>query len=241
MSALAIGAAERAGVDALAARFELPGMAAARLLELLELVACDPTAPTAVRDPETALRDHLADALVALELPELPSASSLADIGSGAGFPGLPLAIALPRAQIHLVESNGRKCEFIRRAIAATGLRNAFVVHARAESWTGGRGGMDVVTARAVAPLPVLAEYAAPLLRVGGSLVAWRGRRDPEGEAAAARAGAELGLQMREPASVRPYREAANRHLHLMTKVSDTPPRFPRRPGAAAKRPLGGV
>lgn len=241
MSALAIGPTARAGVDALAARFELPGTAAGRLLELLELVASAPAAPTAVRDPETALRDHLADSLVALELPELARASSLADIGSGAGFPGLPLAIALPTAEIHLVESNARKCEFIRRAIAATGLRNAFVVQARAESWTGGLGRMDVVTARALAPLPVLAEYAAPLLRVGGSLVAWRGRREPEGEAAAARAGAELGLEVREPVRVRPYREAANRHLHLITKVSDTPPRFPRRPGAASKRPLGRV
>ena len=102
-----------------------------------------------------------------------------------------------------------------------------------------GSGCCDLVTARALAPLAVVAEYAAPLLALGGTLVAWRGRRDPVDEAAAGRAAAELGLEAREPIHVEPYPGALHRHLHVMVKVAPTPDRFPRRPGVARKRPLG--
>jgi 16S rRNA (guanine527-N7)-methyltransferase len=84
-------------------------------------------------------------------------------------------------------------------------------------------------------------EYAAPLLRIGGSLVVWRGRRDPEAEAAGARAASELGLEVREPESVDPYPGAEHRYLHLVLKVKETPCGFPRREGVARKRPLGAV
>jgi 16S rRNA (guanine527-N7)-methyltransferase len=177
---------------------------------------------------------------VALELEVVRRARSVADIGTGAGFPGLPLAAAVPEAEIDLVESNVRKTEFVRRVIAAADLANARAVSARAESWPEGLGRFDVVTARALAPLEVVAEYAAPLLRIGGTLVAWRGRRDPEAEARAAVAAEALGLEVRAVRPVRPYPAAENRHLHLMSKVRETPPRFPRRPGMARKRPLGG-
>ena len=101
---------------------------------------------------------------MALELAEVRGATAIADLGAGAGFPGLPLAIALPGAQVRLVESNGRKCAFIAGAIEACELPNAMPVHARAESWPEGLGACDLVTARALAPLAVVAEYAAPLL-----------------------------------------------------------------------------
>ena len=128
----------------------------------------DPLAPTSMRDPTQALNDHLADSLVALELAEVRAASRIADLGAGAGLPGLPLAIALPSAEVDLVESNRRKCEFIARAAGACGLSNVEVVNRRAEEWPEGIGRFDLVTARALAPLPVVAEYAAPLLRIGG-------------------------------------------------------------------------
>lgn len=208
---------------------------------LLERVAGDPEAPTTVTDRAGILRDHLADSLVALELPEVRDASAIADLGAGAGFPGLPLAIALPGARVSLVESNGRKCAFIAAAIEATSVTNAAAVHARAESLPDGLEASDLVTARALAPLAVVAEYAAPLLAAGGSLVAWRGRRDPEDEAAAARAAAELGLEPGTVTRVEPYPGALHRHLHVMRKVAPTPNRFPRRPGMARKRPLGGA
>jgi len=234
---------KRSGLDrvivGLVERYGLPGPGAAQLEALVECVATHPEAPTTVTDRPGILRDHLADSLVALELPVVRRATTIADLGAGAGFPGLALATALPSAQVRLVESNGRKCAFIAEAIDAAGIRNAEVVHARAESWPEGRETCDLVTARALAPLPVVAEYAAPLLINGGALVAWRGRRDPEDEAAGARAAAELGLHAAEPVHVEPYAGALHRHLHVMVKVAPTPSRFPRRPGMARKRPLG--
>jgi 16S rRNA (guanine527-N7)-methyltransferase len=227
-------------LDSLAERYALSGAQRGQLDALIEAVAGDPEAPTTVSDRDGILRDHLADSLVALELPEVRAATAIADLGAGAGFPGLPLAIALPGAQVSLVESTGRKCAFIARAIEACALSNATAVHARAESWPEGLGSCDLVIARALAPMAVVAEYAAPLLALGGWLVAWRGRRDPEDEAAAGRAAAELGLQTGPVVAVAPYVGALHRHLHLMHKVTPTPDRFPRRPGMARKRPLGG-
>lgn len=230
---------EAVSVAGLAERHGLPQGAAARLRALVDLVAMDAAAPTTVTDPPGIVRDHLADSLVALELEVVRSAGVIADLGAGAGFPGLPLAVALPRAEVFLVESNGRKCEFIRRAAAVCGAGNAVAVHARAEGWAEGLGRCDVVVARALAPLAVVAEYAAPLLRPGGTLVAWRGRRDAADEAQGARAAAELGLDPAPPIRVEPYPGALHRHLHCLVKVSPTPARFPRRPGMARKRPLG--
>jgi 16S rRNA (guanine527-N7)-methyltransferase len=111
----------------------------------------------------------------------------------------------------------------------------------RAEDWAraDGAAAYEAVTARAVAPLAVLAEYAAPLLAPGGALIAWKGARDRDEEAAAARAAAELGLEPRPALSVEPYSGSRNRHLHVYLKVRDTPARFPRRAGMATKRPLG--
>jgi 16S rRNA (guanine527-N7)-methyltransferase len=225
----------------LVGRYALPASAGLRLEALLTTLTDDPHAPTTLRDPLTAVRDHLADSLVALELPVVATAKRIADLGAGAGLPGLPLAIALPGATVALVESNGRKCEFIERARAACAATNAAVVHARAEEWTDGRDACDLVTARALAPLAVVAEYAAPLLTLGGALVAWRGRRDGADEQTGARAAAELGLQVRPPLAVIPYPGALHRHLHVLVKTSPTPQRFPRRPGMARKRPLGAV
>src|SRR6185312_15202410 len=120
------------------------------------------------------------------------------------GFPGLVLAVALPDATVTLVESVGKKCEFLRRTAHDVGLENVAVVQGRAEDWQAGIGTQDVVTGRALAPLNVLAEYAAPLLRAGGALVAYKGRRDPSEEAAAATAAALLGLEVQEPVRVTP-------------------------------------
>jgi 16S rRNA (guanine527-N7)-methyltransferase len=183
---------------------------------------------------------HVADSLVALQLPEVRRARAIADLGSGGGFPGLVLAAALPDARVALVESAARKCDFLRRAAAAAGLINAEVVHARAEAWPAGIGAHDLVTARALAPLPVVLEYAAPLLRRGGAAVAWKGRRDPAEEADGAAAAAILGLSEPSTHAVPPSEATRERQLYLSSKVSDTPPNYPRRPGMASKRPLRG-
>jgi 16S rRNA (guanine527-N7)-methyltransferase len=221
-------------------RYGLPADDADQLREIVELVASDPHAPTTVRAPRGIVEDHLADSLVGLELPEIRTASRIADLGSGAGFPGVPLAIALPDARVSLVESASRKRDFIARLATACGATNAEAVHARVEEWHAGIGSCDAVVARALSAPDVVAEYAAPLLRTGGTLVLWRGRRDPEAEAAGARAAAVLGLEVGRITPVHPYPGAEHRHLHVYTKAAATPVRFPRRPGVARKRPLGG-
>ena len=226
-------------VAPLVARWGLESAAAEQLAAMLDVLEDDATAPTSVRASREAADAHLADSLVALELDVVRRARRIADLGSGAGFPGLALAAALPDAHVALVESGERKSAFLGRAIAAAGVPNAEVVHARAEAWPGGSEAHDLVTARALAALPVVVEYAAPLLAVGGALVAWRGRRDREAEAAAGRAAAEVALEPVEIRHVEPYPAARDRHLHVFRKTGSTPPGFPRRPGIARKRPLG--
>jgi 16S rRNA (guanine527-N7)-methyltransferase len=231
---------EQLRIEDLANRYQLSDIASDQLLRLLELLVCDPLAPTALRDPTEVLERHLADSLIALEcVAAIRTASRIADLGAGAGAPGLPLAIALPEAEVALVESQARKCRFIERTIVSCRVGNARCVHIRAESWRSGLGCFDMVTARALASLSVVAEYAAPLLRVGGTLVAWRGRRDPQAELAGAAAASALGLEVAAPIPVTPYLGSEHRHLHLMKKICGTPARFPRRPGMAHKRPLG--
>jgi 16S rRNA (guanine527-N7)-methyltransferase len=139
---------------------------------------------------------------------------------------------------VTLVESVGRRCAWLERAIAVMGLTNAGVVNARAEEWTSGLGANDLVTARALAGLNVLVEYAAPLLADDGALVAWKGRRDPVEEADGEAAAAALGMAAREIARVQPFPDARDRHLYLYLKVCSTPNGYPRRPGMASKRPL---
>ncbi|MGZ4279119.1 MAG: 16S rRNA (guanine(527)-N(7))-methyltransferase RsmG [Solirubrobacteraceae bacterium] len=222
----------------LAARHGLPAVAEDRLAVLLGLVAAEPAAITTVRDPAEGVDAHVADSLVALDLPVVRSARRVADLGSGGGFPGLALAIALPAAHMALVESVGRKCAFLAAAVSELGLANVEVVNARAEAWPAGIGAHDLVVARALAPLPVLLEYAAPLLAPAGVLVAWKGRREPAEEADGAAAADALGMGAPEAISVDPFPRARDRHLYLSSKVSPTPRRYPRRPGMARKRPI---
>jgi 16S rRNA (guanine527-N7)-methyltransferase len=214
-------------------------------LPLLEALAAEADPQTTVSDPEAALEVHVADSLSGLEVSELSSARRIADIGAGAGFPGLVLALALPRAQVDLIESAGRKTAVVDRLIQAASIPNARSVTARAEDLArvpaalgGGRDAYDAVTARAVGPLAVLVEYAAPLLRADGVLVAWKGARDAGEEAAGATAAREVGMAVEEVLPVKPYPASANRHLHVFRKTSPTPDRFPRRAGMARKRPL---
>jgi 16S rRNA (guanine527-N7)-methyltransferase len=212
---------------------------------LLDALAAEPDPHTTVSDPKAARDVHVADSLSGLEVRELASARRIADIGAGAGFPGLVLAIALPRAQVDLVESVGRKTAVIGRLIRAAELSNARSITTRVEDFArvpealgGGREAYDAVTARAVGSLPVLVEYAAPLLREGGTLVAWKGRRGSVEEADGAAAASATGLTPTAVEPVRPWPEAEHRHLHLYLKVGLTPNRYPRRPGRASKRPL---
>jgi 16S rRNA (guanine527-N7)-methyltransferase len=185
-------------------RYGLPLATAESLAALLDLLAT-PEAPTSLHDPREGLRVHIADSLAGLDVDELRQAGVIADLGAGAGLPGLVLAAALARARVFLVESVGRKCDFLRQAADAMGLANVDVVRSRAEEWRDGLGTCDVVCARALAALPVLCEYAAPLLREGGVLVAWKGAVDDAESADAAAAAAHLGLVIEPVRAVVPF------------------------------------
>ena len=226
-------------LDSLGQRFGVPAAGVEALRAILALQAEDPTASTTVRDVEAAIDRHVADSLVALELPWVRGARRIADLGAGAGWPGLALAAALPEAQVALVESAIRHCRYLAKAVAVGGLENVVVVHARAEDWPEGLGAHDLVTARALASLPVVCEYAAPLLAEGGVVVAWKGAVESSEARAGAAAAAELGLAPVEVRRVEPYAEARDRTLHVFHKIAPTPARFPRRPGMAVKRPRG--
>src|SRR3954452_11695869 len=223
--------------EQIAERFGVSPEEAGRLARLLDHLA-SAEAPTSIKEPARSIDVHIADSLAGLEITEMLAASVIADLGSGAGLPGLVLASVVPDARVVLVESVGRKCDFARKAAAAMQLQNVEVVRARAEEWSDGRGRCDVVTARALASLPVLVEYAAPLLRTRGVLVAWKGAvGDQEADDARA-AASHLGLAPDTVRSVAPYDGSERRTLHVLRKIGDTPPGFPRRPGIATKRPL---
>jgi 16S rRNA (guanine527-N7)-methyltransferase len=224
----------------------------AALAKVLELLAEERASVSSVVD-ERAWKVHVADSLTGLEVAELREASRVADVGAGAGFPGLALAVALPRARIDLVESIGRKCDFMRRAIADAGIANARVLNLRAEDLAaaageaggpdgteaGGRDAYDVVTARAVGRLSTLAELASPLLKPNGVLIAWKGKRDEEEETQLSRAANELAMHPGSILDVGNRAGSQHRHLHVIRKSGETPPNLPRKPGLAKKRPKG--
>jgi 16S rRNA (guanine527-N7)-methyltransferase len=211
-----------------------------RLRRVLDLLAEERASVSSVVD-ERAWRVHVVDSLTGLEVPELATASRIADIGSGAGFPGLVLAVALADARVDLIESVGRKCEFMRRAADEAGTPNATVRNLRSEEWAAGEGreAYDAVTARAVGRLSTLAELASPLLEPGGVLVAWKGKRDPEEERQLQSAADALAMELEQTLDVGDRAGSEHRHLHVVRKTGPTPENLPRRPGMAKKRPRG--
>jgi 16S rRNA (guanine527-N7)-methyltransferase len=207
---------------------------------VLALLAEERASVSSVVD-QRAWKVHVADSLTGLEVPDLREAKRIADVGSGAGFPGLVLAAALPDAEVDLIESVSRKTAFIQRAAEAASIPNAFALTARAEDIARGeaRGTYDVVTARAVGRLSTLAELASPLLRESGILVAWKGRRDEEEEQQMERASASLAMTPEQILDVGHRAGSEHRHLHVLRKSGATPPNLPRKSGLAKKRPKG--
>lgn len=222
------------------ARPWLAGDLQARLEPMLEMLAAAPASLSSVTNPDEARRVHLADSLSGLVVDEVNRAERITDIGSGAGFPGIPLAMALPSAEVILLDSVGKKVRFMQEVIERLGLANATAVNQRSEDWAsaGGAGASDVVTARAVAPLESLAELASPLLETGGSLVAWKGEREPDGESKLADLEEKLAMALSRVVAVQPYSGSRERHIYVIKKTAETPPGLPRRAGMVRKRPL---
>jgi 16S rRNA (guanine527-N7)-methyltransferase len=201
-----------------------------RLAAYRDRLLAAPVSVTSIRDPERVWAVHVEDALAAAPVVEELAPGRIADVGSGGGSPGIPIALATG-IPVDLVEATGVKCAFLRRCVAA--LRAPCeVVHDRSEhlARAGGRDAYDLVLARALAPPPVAAELCLPLARVGGHVLLWTAQTEPGPLADVATA---LGGEHAESVEVGP-----NRRLELLRKVSATPERFPRRPGMAAKHPL---
>ncbi|MDR1320184.1 MAG: 16S rRNA (guanine(527)-N(7))-methyltransferase RsmG [Gracilibacteraceae bacterium] len=198
---------------------------------------------TAITEPAEIARKHFLDSLALLPYAQAattPSAGPLLDLGAGAGFPGLPLKLAWPESEWVLGDSLGKRLIFIEAVIRALGLSGARTLAGRAEDWGRGvlwRGRFACVTARAVAPLPVLTEYALPLLRPGGVLLAAKGPAAREEAAQAGRALALCGGEVREIADCAPA-NGSPRFLVVVVKTRETPDLYPRAPGRPKKKPL---
>jgi len=212
-----------------------------RSLEIvLALLAEERASVSSVVD-RRAWKVHVEDSLTGLDVPELREARRIADVGAGAGFPGLVLAVVLPEAHVDLIESIGRKTAFITRAAEAANIPNATAITARAEDVARGesRESYDVVTARAVGRLSTLAELASPLLKANGLLIAWKGKRDEEEERQLERASTLLAMSPESILDVGHQAGSEHRHLHVIRKSAATPPNLPRKSGLAKKRPQG--
>ncbi|HUF07655.1 MAG TPA: 16S rRNA (guanine(527)-N(7))-methyltransferase RsmG [Candidatus Binatia bacterium] len=196
---------------------------------------------TRVVEPEAVARLHLLDALSALPLLDAMAPRRALDLGSGGGVPGIVLALARPGIAWTLVDSERRKADALRSFVDALGLAHVEVVAERAETLgrdPAHRASFDVVGARACAALPVLVEYALPLLRTGGSLLAWKGAIDAEEIGAGRAAASALGgsAPVTHPAG---FATLGDHRFVVVRKEHATPDEYPRRPGQARRRPLG--
>ena len=211
------------------------------LATLGDLLLSSSTNVTALKDPQEIERMHFLDSLSLLDLPEFSAASSIVDIGSGAGLPALVLALALPNARLVALESQEKKCRFIRRASQELGLSNLSVECARAEDYARRerRASFGLAVSRALAPLAVVAELSLPLLGLGGAMIAMKGSLSNQERTQGEKALAILGAEPMDFVRLHPFPGAENRWACVAVKRRETDCRFPRRPGMPAKRPLG--
>jgi 16S rRNA (guanine527-N7)-methyltransferase len=196
---------------------------------------------TAIRESEGIRTKHFLDSLTCVQAWRDNPPSSLIDVGTGAGFPGIPLKILQPSLQLTLVESVGKKAEFCRHAASTLGLEKVDVLQLRAEEvgqMDQLRERCDWAVARAVANLPILVEFLLPLVKVGGAILAQKGESGPAEVHASERAVRMLGGRLRQLIKVDLPGVAEERYLVVIDKVAATPPNYPRRVGVPAKKPL---
>ena len=196
---------------------------------------------TAVTDPMGIAVKHFLDSLTLTPYLRGPESSRLVDVGTGAGFPGVPLRITHPSLRLTLVEATGKKADFCRHIVEGLGLVEVEVVHARAEDvarQANHREAYDVATGRAVASLPVLLEYLLPLVRVGGRVLAQKGESAPAEVQQAAHALDLLGGRLLQIHPIELPGVAEARYVVEIEKAAATPAAYPRRPGVASRQAL---
>lgn len=197
---------------------------------------------TRIIEPDEVVVKHFLDSLSVYRiLADLSPTISMIDVGSGAGFPGLPLKIVLPDIQLTLLESTAKKTAFLQHMVETLRLTGVTVLIARAEEvgqQETYREQYDVAVARAVSALSVLVEYTLPLVKVGGVVIAQKGQSPTQEIEAAASALATLGGEVSQTLPIEIPGLEEVRHLVVIQKINHTPPKYPRRPGMPAKRPL---
>jgi 16S rRNA (guanine527-N7)-methyltransferase len=196
------------------------------------------------RHLDRILLDHVLDSLSCYLHEPMWEAGRLADVGSGGGLPGIPISIVRPNLRTSLIESTGKKADFLRRAAEKLALGSVDVVNARVEDlgrMRGQRGVYSIVTTRAVARLSVIAEYCVPLLEVGGQAIAMKAGLQSEELEEGRRATGALGARVArvKPVTMLPEVGDKKRNLVVLAKVRETPARYPRKAGMATRRPLG--
>jgi 16S rRNA (guanine527-N7)-methyltransferase len=196
---------------------------------------------TAIRDVAGIRTKHFLDSFSCVLAWKATPPANLIDVGTGAGFPGIPLKIIYPNTKVTLVESVGKKAMFCQHIVSLLGLDGVEVINARAEDlgqMREHRENYDWGIARAVAKMSVLSEYLLPLVQVGGSMLAQKGETGPSEVHAAEKAIKLLGGEMRQLVPVTLPGVVEERHLVLVDKVAATPPGYPRKPGVPGKKPL---
>ena len=197
---------------------------------------------TAITEPEAVRVRHFLDSLSIVKAVPLRTGMRLIDVGTGAGFPGLPLAIAFPEIHVTLLEATGKKVAFLDHVIDALGLTNATTLKARAEEaghMPDQRAHYDVVVARAVARMPALVEYLLPLARINGRCLAMKGVTAEEEAHDARHALRILGGRVQRILTVELPDVADAHHLVVVEKTDPTPTAYPRKPGVPTRKPLG--
>ncbi len=194
---------------------------------------------TAITDPTEMAVKHYLDSLTCCLAVDFTKTDSACDIGSGAGFPGIPLAMLFAGTKLTLVESHKKKADFLLRAVKELGLENCQVIAERAETLGQGslRETFSIVMSRGVAPLPVMAEYCIPLVKIGGVFIAMRGKKGRREVADSLHATRELGGGESSILQIS-LGDAGERCLITVPKTAPTPARYPRRLGIPEKRPL---
>ena len=197
---------------------------------------------TAVTDEAEMMDRHYVDSLMALRFGLIPRKGRIIDVGTGAGFPGMPLALACPEMQVTLMDAQQKRLTFLQAVIDELQVRNVTLVHSRAEYGARlplHREQYDLAVARAVAPLAVLAEYLLPYVRVGGSALCWKGPALQEEMQQGRRAAHLLGGKVEEPIGCE-FPGRAWQHLLLpIQKKEKTARQYPRKAGTPGKSPLG--